>query len=172
MIFLMSITILADFTYFLNRLPFLYWGRRIPNVRIFKNFIVLKITLIICFRPISTKPSISGSKVIIIGKPKAVIVLVNRVILIGWLFLLRFYNRTCIKVDPTQHTFDILHAIFLLYDLALKEPPVFNTFSWNIIQDDLLLDGIDDFFVFFDRLIVFTQISEISRVFEVLLYLL
>ena len=126
----------------------------------------------IWLRPIGTKASIGGSKIAIVGKSKAVIILVYGIILVRQLFLLRLYNINCIKVDPTQHPFDILDAIFLLYDFALKESPVLNAFSWNVIQNDLLLDGVDDFFVFFDWLIVFTQISEISCIFEILLYLL
>ena len=126
----------------------------------------------IWLRPIGTKASIGGSKIAIVGKSKAVIILVYGIILVRQLFFLRLYNITCIKVDPTQHPFDILDAIFLLYDFALKESPVLNAFSWNVIQNDLLLDGVDDFFVFFDWLIVFTQISEISCIFEILLYLL
>ena len=129
MIFWLIMAILVYFTNFLNRLSLLNWWRRIPNVRILKNFIVLINTLMIWLRPIGTKASIGGSKIAIVGKSKAVIILVYGIILVRQLFFLRLYNITCIKVDPTQHPFDILDAIFLLYDFALKESPILNAFS-------------------------------------------
>ena len=93
-------------------------------------------------------------------------------IFIGQWFFLRFDDSTSIKSDTSEHGLDILHTIFFLYNLSLKNPPVLYNLLGDIIQNDLLLDGVNYFFVLLDRVVIFTQISEISSIFQILLYLL
>ena len=153
----------VNFINFLNWLSLLYRGRWVPNIRIFEYFIVINLTTL--FGSIRTEPSIGCSKIIAIGNSKSIIVLINRMIVKNQWFFLHFDDSTRIKTDSSQHRFDIFYTIFLLYDLSLKSPPIFNGFFGDIIQNDLLLDGVDYFFVLFDGFVIFTQISIISCVF-------
>lgn len=172
MIFLVIICILVDFVNFLDRLPLLNRGRRgVPNIRIFEYFIILVIltTLLVSIR---TKSSIGRSKIVIVGNSEAIIILIDWVIVKRWLFFLCFDEWASIKSNSTKHGLDILNTTFLLYDLSLENPPIFHRLLGDIIQNDLLLDGVNYFFVLFDWLVIFTQISEISCIFEILFYLL
>jgi len=120
MIFLIRTAVLINFAHFLYWLPLFYGRRWIPDIWIFEDFRILIRRLVIWFWPIGTKSPVGSSKVGIISQPKAVIVLIDWIILVRRLLLLRFYNRTCIKVDSTQHAFDILDTVFFLDDFALK----------------------------------------------------
>jgi hypothetical protein len=124
------------------------------------------------FVSICTEAAISGSKMVCVGNSKPIIILIDGVIFIRECFLLCFDNSTSIKVDSTEHGFDILDTIFFLYNFSLKNPPIFYNFFGDVIQNDLLLDGVNYFFVLFDWVIIFTQISEISCIFQIMFYLL
>ena len=161
----------TDFVNFLYRLSLLDGRRRVPNIRVFEYFIII-VVLAVLFVTICAEAAIGRSKIVRVSDSKAIIVLIDGVIFIGQRFFLRFDDSTSIKSDTSEHGLDILHTIFFLYNLSLKNPPVLYNLLGDIIQNDLLLDGVNYFFVLLDRVVIFTQISEISSIFQILLYLL
>jgi len=155
----------------LYRLSLLNGRRRVPNIRVFEYFIVIVI-LSRLLVSICAEPSIGCSKIIRVSDSKPIIILIDWVIFIRQLFFLCFDDRTIVKSDSAEHGFDILYTIFFFYNFSLKNPPIFYSFFGDIIQNDLLLDGVNYFFVLFDWVVIFTQISKISCIFQILFYLL
>lgn len=67
-----------------------------------------------------------------------------------------------IIVDACQHGLDRLNCIFLVDNLNLEFSPIFNVLLVDIVQDDLLLDGINDLPELLDRVFIASQVGKIS----------
>jgi hypothetical protein len=142
-------------------LSFLHGRRRLPNIRIFKRFVYD----IILFGLIGTEAAIGTSK-ITISLPIGILI-IDGIIIIGNLLILFTNDGTVIAVHSTEHGLDRLHCVLLLDDIAFKLAPVFDVLLGDVIENYLLLDGIDDLLELLDRLIVPAEVSKVAGLLEI-----
>lgn len=59
-----------------------------------------------------------------------------------------------------------------MYDVGLEFAPVLDALARDVVEDDLLFDGVDDFLELLDGLVVLPQVSQVARLLQVVPHVL
>jgi hypothetical protein len=161
-----SVAVAVDLVDFLHWLTLFHWRGRLPDIWIFEG-LFLSLIAAAGFGPVRAEPSVGGSEVAF-GDAEGAFFIVDGVVGRRKGPIVTGVDDTgIIEAHAWEHGLDILCCFFLLDDVGLEAPIVFKVFSWDVIEDDLLFDRIDDFCEAFDGFIVLAKIAIVASLLDV-----